>query len=266
METLRPDLLKEMAQVSYRRGPYKRKAKNTMVKKTYRKRMLRRNMFSKKLPGQIQALTWSGNKQPVTITEGGGVTLITAFPQGNDEGNRHTNTTYTNALLIKAQLSLAYDNKAYTGTFKVHWWIVYDKNPPQSNPVTSDIFDCFYVGYPGTWYIRRDQSDRLSIKSYWTTTLTSNGYDNTKGVTAASGVFPDRRTVTMHKFIGRLKAKTVWNPSKTTAEVASIKSGALYVVVAPDDVGYGPGVGYDYKIKVNIAACMRVYFRSVGNQ
>lgn len=247
--------------VAYRRGPYRKRSNGTYRRSTYKRKMPRRYSLlkRKRVPDQVAEFSWSSNKAPVRIGNNGALTLISSYAQGADDNNRHTNTTYTNAFSIKAVVSLATEYSGFCGTVRVHWWLVHDKQPPDTIPGVAAVFDCFFAGYPNTWFIKRELSDRCSIKDYWVTRITNNGADVTKTNNIAT---PGNVSAVMHRYKRKLGVKTIWDGHKATSDVGSIKSGALYIVVAMEQGGYGPA--RDFKLECNIAARMRVYFRSYG--
>ena len=91
---------------------------------------------------QVCEFSWGQtDSQPAVFNTGGGVYLMSAFPTGPTEYQRHTNTTITYKLLSKMRI---WTDSKYWGRcmkYKMYWWLIYDSAPTDRVPVTNAIFD-----------------------------------------------------------------------------------------------------------------------------
>ncbi|AFD63017.1 coat protein [Chickpea chlorosis virus-E] len=204
---------------------------------------------------QVAEYLWTTNKAGVTFSPGGGTYLFTNYPQGANENCRHTNRTITYKMAIKCWVALDGSMVARVAKFPVHFWLVYDKNPGDTNPLPSAIFDSLYQDQPGTWTVTRNVCHRFVVKKSWSVMLESNGIDPSKSQsTSYYGPGPCNNWRHMTKFFKRLGVSTEWKNS-STGDVADIKEGALYLVCAPSGGA-----------TIKVGGRFRMYFKSVGNQ
>ncbi|AFD63072.1 coat protein [Tobacco yellow dwarf virus-A] len=204
---------------------------------------------------QVAEYLWTTNKAGVTFSPGGSTFLITNYPQGANENCRHTNRTITYKMAVKTWVALDGSMVSRVAKFPIYFWLVYDKNPGDSNPSPSAIFDSLYQDQPGTWTVTRNVCHRFVVKKTWSCMLESNGVDpNAKQGSSYYGPGPCYQWRHVTKFFKRLGVSTEWKNS-STGDVADIKEGALYLVCAP-----GGGA------TVRVGGRFRMYFKSVGNQ
>ncbi|AGT45431.1 capsid protein [Chickpea chlorosis virus-B] len=198
---------------------------------------------------------WTKNKAGVTFSPEGSIFLFTNYPQGANENCRHTNRDYTYKMSLKAWVALDGSMVARVAKFPVYFWLVYDKNPGDSNPSPSAIFDTLYQDQPGTWTVTRNVCHRFVVKKSWSVMLESNGIDPSKAQSSSYyGPGPCNNWRQMNKFFKRLGVSTEWKNS-STGDVADIKEGAMYLVVAPSGGA-----------TIKVGGRFRMYFKSVGNQ
>nr|AWB97033.1 coat protein [Sweet potato symptomless virus 1] len=200
---------------------------------------------------QVAQFTWTQNKVPVVFNPGGTVYLMTMYPFGGSEAQRHANTTMTYKMSIGQEVQLDKAFYASCGMYYMQWWLVYDKASTGTLPATSTIFDTFYQNFPNTWTVARDVCHRFIVKRKWKTILTSNGVDISKPGQICA---PAKQRVGVNKFFKKLGVKTEWKNS-STGDIGDIKSGALYLIGAPS-----------HGVVCNVYGRFRVYFKSVGNQ
>ncbi|AIW42775.1 capsid protein [Chickpea yellow dwarf virus] len=205
---------------------------------------------------QVAEYFWTTDKNGMIFRSGGGTAHFTMYPQGSNENCRHSNQTNTYKMAIKCWVALDPTFYKKVACVPVHFWLVYDKDPGNTLPGCSTIFDTLYQDYPGTWTVSRNVSRRFVVKKHWHIILASNGTNPTQDQDPAkyAGPGPVFQWKHMNKFFKRLGVRTDWKNS-ATGEVADIKSGALYLVCAPS----GGAV-------VRVGGRFRMYFKSVGNQ
>nr|GMC96074.1 coat protein [Ipomoea batatas] len=76
---------------------------------------------------QVAQFTWTQNKVPVVFNPGGTVYLMTMYPFGGSEAQRHANTTMTYKMSIGQEVQLDKAFYASCGMYYMQWWLVYDK-------------------------------------------------------------------------------------------------------------------------------------------
>lgn len=204
---------------------------------------------------QVAEFLWTSNKAGVTFNPGGASYLFTNYAQGANENCRHTNKTVTYKMSLRYWVALEGTFVAYVRKYPVHFWLVYDKNPGTSVATPSTIFDSLYQDQPETWTVTRNVCHRFVVKKHWKCMLESNGIDPSKQQSGSYyGPGPCNTWREVNKFFKRLGVSTEWKNS-ATGDVADIKEGALYFVVAP-----GNGA------TIRVGGRFRMYFKSVGNQ
>nr|QRG29219.1 putative CP [Tripterygium mastrevirus A] len=201
---------------------------------------------------QVANFTWSNNKSAQRVNGGGGVYLFSAYPFGSSDYMRHTNETLTYKMSMLVEMKVPDEYYNFVMKTEVCGWIVYDKSPSKDMPTPGSIFDTLYDRWPITWTVSRDVCHRFVVKKFFRIPMSCNGIDPTKASTVAGT--PCNNRVGVRKFWKRLGVRTEWS-NKGDGGVGDIKSGAMYLVLAPSN-------GFS----VDVYGRFRVYFKSVGNQ
>ncbi|KAI3452417.1 hypothetical protein Pfo_009082 [Paulownia fortunei] len=204
--------------------------------------------------------TWTANGQPMTVGEGGSVFLFTLYSFGNADYQRHSNETltYKMQLLTRSYIESSYWKRCLKS--RLYWWLIYYAAPTGTLPTTTQSFSRYDARMPGLWMINRDVCHRFIIKEKWNSLHIVNGIDPSKDAVTVSGASAlgygslSEIIVDKKKFVSRLGIKTEWK-NVTSDDIADIKNGALYLVVA-----------HCYDLKFCIHGQFSIYFKSVGNQ
>nr|GMD16803.1 coat protein [Ipomoea batatas] len=100
---------------------------------------------------QVAQFTWTQNKVPVVFNPGGTVYLMTMYPFGGSEAQRHANTTMTYKMSIGQEVQLDKAFYASCGMYYMQWWLVYDKasTGAPSHGVVCNVYGRFRYY---TWY------------------------------------------------------------------------------------------------------------------
>ena len=242
--------------------PYKRK-RSDEERKSVRSSQ-RRPVYKKRGPRQpptprpalqIQQFTASGTST-IHVPSGGVCYLLSSYPRGSGEGDRHTNETVTYKVGMDYHFSADAAPCKYSSIGVGVMWLVYDSQPSGQVPAVTDIFprDATLEAFPYTWKVGREVCHRFVVKRRWCFTMETNGRIGSDTPPSTAAWPPCKRSVYFHKFATGLGVKTEWK-NDTGGSVGSIKKGALYVVVAP-----GNGIVF------TMFGNCRMYFKSVGNQ
>ncbi|ADQ52695.1 V1 [Chickpea redleaf virus] len=238
-------------------GKKKRSERKVVPNSKYASGRIPRNPSAKRDALQVATFSWTSSGSGVKFSAGGGVFLMTNYPQGANDNCRHTNSTITYKLMTKNTVFLDSSVWPLVCRVPVVFWLVYDKFPGASLPSTGDIFDgpVPFKNNPWVWTVSRAVCHRFVVKKTWTVILESNGVDPTKKQSSSYyGPGPCNQWRVSNKFFKRLGVSTEWKNS-STGDVGDIKEGALYIVVAPSQ-----------SCDVYVNGYFRVYFKSVGNQ
>ena len=92
------------------------------------------------------------------------------------------------------------------------------------------------------------------VKRRFKQILSTTNTDNVKAWKQGNGEVPTDCQVDFNRFIKGLGVRTEWKNS-TSGDIADIKAGALYLVIAPSN-----------GVTLNVYARFKMYFKSIGNQ
>ncbi|AIT39767.1 capsid protein [Switchgrass mosaic-associated virus 1] len=205
---------------------------------------------------QVINYTWKNDGSAVTIGNGGGVYLLTEFPRGDAEDQRHTGETLTYKVSLNLQFAVQEDYRKYCNRAQNMVFLVYDAQPTGTNPKITDIFHIAasqFFPIPATWMVSRENSHRFVIKRKWMFITEVNGSGTAKDYTNAP-CYPAHFSLIFKRFVQRLGVRTEWKNS-TEGGIGAISKGAMYLIIAP-------GNGMPLEARGNI----RLYFKSIGNQ
>lgn len=205
---------------------------------------------------QVVEYTWTNTGQPITVSKDTGyVALLSMFPRGSGEDQRHTNETILYKMDLKMQLAVVGTTRQYVGRYPGVVWLIYDSSPTGSLPTNADIFTATHKDSPLLWRVKREMCHRYVVKRRFTYTAESNGLsDGFTPAVRSNGCPPCNVNTSLSRFCKRLGVRTEWKNS-STGDIGDIQTGALYVCVQP-------GNGSDVYAK----GSFRVYFKSIGNQ
>lgn len=204
---------------------------------------------------QVMKYTWTADGSGVQVIAPGSTYLLTNFPRGSSEDQRHTGETLAYKLAIDLEIQVVSAQHKYANRSTHCMWLVYDAQPTGIMPGTNDIFD-FVEGFqylPHIWKVKRDLCHRFIVKRRWMINLETNGANYATDYSTRPVVAPKYRC-TFHKFVKRLGVRTEWKNSDTGV-ISDIQRGALYFIMAPGN-----------NVTLNARGYFRMYFKSVGNQ
>lgn len=205
---------------------------------------------------QVASFLWTNNKAPQEINPGGSTFLFTSYPFGSADFQRHTNETLTYKMSMMTQFAVKANYYGTCANFGAYWWLVYDKSPTGQTPTPAAIFDTTYDTLPVTWTVSRDVCHRFVVKKKGKVSLSTNGLDPSLQLSQyqLKNAVPAKTRVDVSRFYKRLGVRTEWK-NTTDGGIGDIKSGALYLVIAPSN-------GF----VLCVSGRFRLYFKSVGNQ
>ncbi|WOF76319.1 capsid protein [Brachypodium phoenicoides associated virus 1] len=196
---------------------------------------------------------WTQDGNGVIFNSGGAVYLMTGFPRGSSEDQRHTGETLTYKIDIHLNISILDNYMTYVNRARNVVWLVYDVHPQGTLPKMQDIFNVIpgCTNKPEVWKVNRDVKSRFIVKRRWVFITETNGVSALK---ANEPCNPCASQVYFNKFVKRLGVRTEWK-NTATGDIGDISKGALYLCIAP-------GNNMSFAARGGIT----VYFKSVGNQ
>lgn len=205
----------------------------------------------------LQSITykWTNEGTGVTVNTGGAVFLMTSYPRGNSEDQRHTSETLTFKMDIALNICVAQGSLSYINRARNVVWLIYDAQPSGTMPTCSAIFDvgAGFTTIPEVWKVQRELRHRYVVKRRWVFTTETNGTTTAMSHTN-NPCNPCASQLYFKRFIAGLGVRTEWK-NVATGGIGDISKGCLYMCIAP-------GNAMPIVCKGNLS----MYFKSSGNQ
>lgn len=202
----------------------------------------------KKLQAYESVLGDTGNLS--IVTKKGFVWLLNKYLLGNGNTNRHGTRSITRGVLFRLVFSAV--DAFWTGHYrvKINLFLVYDREPTDTVPVYTDIFNSAYDA--SSKMVKLTANERFFIQRRWEVNMSSNSVTVGKSLPSSVVGAPSQNKIEFNKYVKTL-AVTDWKDSPT-AEITDMKKGALYFVAVSD--------WDDQTVLVGMRGTYRSYFSS----
>ncbi|CAA59221.1 coat protein [Tomato pseudo-curly top virus] len=191
----------------------------------------------KRKPDRIKTYTYAFSS---ICTDKGTIVYMNSWSLGLGPQQRSSDIEILKSMYIRLTVALSENAASQVKTYVVKWALIVDQVPGETLVGVADVYKTCPSPYPYVQcaYIADDNHSRFQVLRSGFLSLSGNGL--AVGSSTRTGCPAMKNMASINKFCKNLNVRCVYDADSATGDIASIKRGAVYLVIWPDvEIRYG---------------------------